>query len=124
METLGTIIIVGTVFYGIFSLIKVYTDYLLKRKIVKSGHTEKAGILDPPALPSGEANRYPNLKWGLITLMAGAGLILIEIFNRNGTITWQDGRDGFLPIGIELVAIAIGFLVYFFIVNAKGMKGR
>jgi len=124
METLGTIIIVGTVFYGVFALIKVYTDYLLKRKIVKSGHLEKAGILDPPALPSGESTRYPNLKWGLIALMAGLGLILIEIFNRTGTITWHDGRDGFLPIGIELVAIAIGFLVYFFIVNAKAMKNR
>lgn len=122
METLGTIIIVGTVFYGVWALIKVYTDYLLKRKIVKAGHTEKAGILDPPVTPSGETNRYPNLKWGLIALMAGLGLILIEIFNRTGTITWQDGRDGFLPVGIELVAIALGFLIYFFIVNSKGMK--
>lgn len=124
METLGTVVIIGIVFYGVYSLIKVFTDYLLKRKIVKSGHLDKAGILEPPPAPNGEANRYPNLKWGLIALMAGAGLILIEIFNRTGTITWEDGRDGFLPFGIELVAIALGFLIYFFIVNGKGMKGR
>jgi hypothetical protein len=122
METIETIVVVGIVFFGIYSLIKVFTDYLLKRKIVKAGHLDKAGILEAPPAPSGESNRYPNLKWGLIALMAGAGLILIEILGRTGTITWQDGRDGFLPVGIELVAIAIGFLVYFFIVNAKGMK--
>jgi len=124
METLGTIVIVGTVFYGVYSLIKVYTDYLLKRKIVRAGHIEKAGILDAPAMPTSESNRYPSLKWGLIALMAGLGLVLIEILNRTGTITWQDGSDSFLPIGIELVAIALGFLIYFFIVNAKGMKNR
>ncbi|MFH1297295.1 MAG: hypothetical protein ABIJ04_08500 [Bacteroidota bacterium] len=124
METLGTIVIVGIVFFGVYSLIKVFTDYLLKRKIVKTGHIEKAGILETPPGQTGESNRYPNLKWGLVALMAGAGLILIEIFYRTGAITWEDGRDSFLPFGIELVAIALGFLIYFFIVNAKGMKGR
>ncbi len=124
MEILGTIVIVGTIFFGVYSIIKVFTDYLLKRKIVKAGHIEKAGILDAPVAPSGESNRYPNLKWGLIVLLAGAGLILIEILNRTGTIIWQDGSDSFLPFGIELVAISLGFLIYFFIVNAKGMRNR
>ena len=123
METIGTIVIVGTVFFGVFSLIKVFTDYLLKRKIVKAGHIDKAGILDP-IVSSGEVNRYPNLKWGLVALMAGLGLILIEILDRTGAITWQDGSDSFLPFGIELVAISLGFLIYFFIVNAKNMKSR
>ncbi|TSA26067.1 MAG: hypothetical protein D4R67_08680 [Bacteroidetes bacterium] len=124
METLGTIIIVGTVFYGVYYLIKGYTDYLLKRKIVKAGHIEKAGILEAPVAPSAEANRYPSLKWGLVALLAGAGLILIEILRNTGAIEFIDGKDTFLPIGIELVAISLGFLIYFFIVNAKGMKGR
>jgi len=123
MEILGTIVIVGTVFFGVYSLIKVFTDYLLKRKIVKAGHIEKAGILDP-IVSSGEVNRYPNLKWGLVALLAGAGLILIEILSRTGAIVWQDGSDSFLPFGIELVAISLGFLIYFFIVNAKNMKSR
>ncbi len=123
METIGTIVVVGTVFFGVYSLIKVFTDYLLKRKIVKAGHHDKAGILDPIA-SSAEVNRYPNLKWGLVALLAGVGLILIEILDRTGAIVWQDGSDSFLPFGIELVAIALGFLIYFFIVNAKNMKSR
>jgi len=123
METIGTIVVVGTVFFGVYSLIKVFTDYLLKRKIVKAGHIEKAGILDP-VVSSEEVKRYPNLKWGLVALLAGAGLILIEILGRTGAIVWQDGSDSFLPFGIELVAISLGFLIYFFIVNAKNMKSR
>ena len=124
MEIIGTIVIVGTVFFGVFSLIKVFTDYLLKRKIVNAGHIEKAGILDAPAASTSESKSYPNLKWGLVALMAGLGLILIEILDRTGAITWQDGSDSFLPFGIELVAISLGFLIYFFIVNAKNMKSR
>ncbi|MFH1160132.1 MAG: hypothetical protein V1733_04205 [bacterium] len=124
METLGTIVIVGTVFYGVYMLIKVFTDYLLKRKIIKSGHLEKAGILDPTPVVTGESYRYPNLKWGLIALLAGAGLILIEIFVRTGAIDFETSDDSFLPVGIELVAISLGFLIYFFIVNAKSMKSK
>ncbi len=124
METLGTIVIVGTVFYGVYMLIKVFTDYLLKRKIIKAGHIEKAGILDPTPVTTGESVRYPNLKWGLIALLAGAGLILIEVFVRTGTIDFEDRVDSFLPFGIELVAISLGFLIYFFIVNAKSMKSK
>ena len=122
METLGPIFVTGIVFYGVYNLIKAYTDYLLKRKIVKTGHLDKAGILETPPLPDGENNRYPSLKWGLIAFLAGIGLILIEIFQRTGTISWEDGRDSFLPLGIELIAIALGFIIYFFIVNAKGLK--
>jgi len=124
METLGAIIIVGIVFYGVYNLIKVFTDYLLKRKIVKGGHIEKASILEPPPLPEGETIRYPSLKWGLIALLAGAGLILIEILDRTGAVTWRENFDSLFPIGIELVAISLGFLIYFFIVNARAMKNR
>jgi hypothetical protein len=123
METVGAIVIVGVVFYGVYNLIKVYTDYLLRRRIVKSGHLEKAGIMDPPAEQDIQ-NRYPSLKWGLIAFLAGVGFIIIEILNYNNVIVWEDGSDTFLPFGIELVAIALGFLIYFFIVNARSMRNR
>lgn len=122
METIAPIFVTGVVFYGVYQLIKIYTDYLLKRRIVKSGHIEKAGILESPPSQDAENNRYPSLKWGLIAFLAGIGLILIEIFQRNGTISWEDGRDSFLPLGIELIAIALGFIIYFFIVNARHLK--
>ena len=93
-------------------------DFLLKRKIIKAGHIDKAGILDPVTAFS-EENRYPTLKWGLVTLMAGAGLILIELLSRGGQISWVKDYNSLLPIGIELAFISAGFLVYFFIVTAR-----
>lgn len=111
-------LITAIVFFGLYHIIKMFTDFLLKRKIIKAGHVEKAGILDPVSAIS-EENRYPTLKWGLVSFMSGVGLILIEVLSRGGQISWVKEYNSLLPIGIELVFIAAGFLIYFFIVNAK-----
>jgi hypothetical protein len=112
------ILITAIIFYSLYNIIKMFTDFLLKRKIIKAGHLDKAGILSPvPVLT--EENRYPTLKWGLVSLMAGAGLILIEILSRKIIISWEDDRYSFLAVGIELVFISAGFLIYFFIVNSR-----
>jgi len=115
-EQIGAAIVTAVVFFGIYSLVKVLTDYLLRRKIVKSGHLDKAGILESV---EGETNKYPTLKWGLVTLFAGIGMILIQILSRAGRLNWDQGADAFLPVGIELVFIAAGFLTYFFIAVSK-----
>lgn len=116
-EQIGAAIVTAVVFYGIYMLLKALTDFLLRRKIVKAGHIDKAGILDP--IVNGETSKYPTLKWGLVTLFAGAGMILIQILTRTGRLDWNQGADAFLPLGIELVFIAAGFLLYFFIVTSK-----
>jgi len=115
-EQIGAAIIVAVVFFGLYSMLKALTDYLLRRKIVKTGHVEKAGILEAIG---GETNKYPTLKWGLFTLFAGAGMILIQILTRVGRLNWDQGADAFLPVGIELVFIAAGFLLFFFIASSK-----
>ncbi|MEI7662458.1 MAG: hypothetical protein WCK34_09680 [Bacteroidota bacterium] len=112
------VLIPAIVFFGLYHIIKMFTDFLLKRKIIKAGHVEKAGILDPVTAVS-EENRFPTLKWGLVSLMAGLGLVLIELMSRGGQISWVKEYNSLLPIGIELVFIAAGFLIYFFIVNTK-----
>lgn len=104
-------LITAIVFGGIYQLIKVFTDYLLKRKIIISGHIDKAGILDP--IKDKEENSYPTLKWGLVTLFAGAGLLAISLIDKNGELSYMHGGNSYLPIGIELIAISLGFLVYF-----------
>ncbi len=115
-EQIGAAIVPAVVFFGIYSLLIALTDYLLRRKIIKSGHLEKAGILEAI---EGESGTYPTLKWGLVTLFAGAGMILIQILSRAGRLNWDQGADAFLPLGIELVFIAGGFLTYFFIATSK-----
>ena len=116
--------ITAVVFYCLYEITKLITNYLLKRRIVKSGHIEKAGILDPveELSTSGEANKYPSLKWGLVAFMGGLGLILTEILQATNSFDNLDFRQSTLPFGIELVFISMGFLIYFVIVNFSKRK--
>jgi hypothetical protein len=112
------IAITAIVFFGIYHIIKIFTEFLLKRKIIKGGHIGAAGILEP-VKETQEENRYPTLKWGLVAFMAGTGLIIIELLSWGDTFQWVKDYNSVMPVGIELVFIAAGFLTYFFIVNAK-----
>lgn len=112
-------VIPAIVFFGLYHMMKLIADYLLKRKIIKAGHIDKAGILEPPK-QSEEINRYPSLKWGLVALTTGLGFILIEVL-RQVNPTLIDYQNAALPLGILLVFISLGFLVYFFIMNRKQM---
>lgn len=114
----------AVVFYAFYQIIKNLTDFLLKRKIIRAGHFENAGILDQKVASSvsdnQEVNKYPSLKWGLVAFFAGMGFILIHQMSPG--MSNQDNyrnfmEDGMLPFGIELVSISLGFIVYFLLVN-------
>ncbi len=115
------VFIPAVVFFAIYHIIKVISDHLLKRKLIKAGQYEKVSILEPAKPTSEEANRYPSLKWGLVALMTGLGFIVIEIM-RQINPDLIDYRDAVLPIGILLVFVSLGFLIYFFIMNGKKNK--
>ncbi|RIH64950.1 hypothetical protein D1164_13010 [Mariniphaga sediminis] len=117
---LEEVVIPAIVFFGTYHIIRLISEHLLKRKIIKAGHIDKAGIMEPPK-QSEEVNRYPSLKWGLVALMSGLGFILIEILRQVNPELINDYRNATLPIGILLVFISLGFLIYFFIVNRKKM---
>ena len=112
------VLIPAIIFFALYQMIKVFTDFLLKRKIIKAGHLDHAGILEPIKQVQ-EENKYPTLKWGLVALMAGIGLIIIESLSWGGAFKWVKDSHSLMPLGIELVFIAAGFLTYFFIVNTK-----
>ena len=110
----------AVVFFGIYHILKMFTNFLLKRKIINTGHTGHADILNEVAdQPQENENRYPTLKWGLVALMAGIGLLVNDqFFNTNGDYSGY-GQHGMAPFGIELIFIAAGFLIYFFIASTK-----
>lgn len=114
------VLIPAIVFFGLYHMMKLVSEHLLKRKIIKAGRVDKAGILEPPK-QSEEINRYPSLKWGLVALTAGLGFILIEIL-RQVNPALIDYHNAVLPVGILLVFISLGFLIYFFIINRKSLK--
>ncbi|NQU84208.1 MAG: hypothetical protein HQ541_00455 [Mariniphaga sp.] len=115
---IDNVLIPAVIFFATYHIIKIVSDHLLRRKIIKAGHIDKAGILEQKKIVNDEADRYPSLKWGLVALMAGFGFILIEIL-RTINSDLIDYRNAVLPIGILLVFISLGFLIYFFIMNMR-----
>ena len=126
---MNEVLMASVVFFAIYQVLKNFTDFLLKLKIIKAGHFENAGILDQKvasaSIENQEANKYPSLKWGLVAFFAGIGFIIINIMSPS-LYNEQNYRhfmqNSMLPFGIELVAISMGFIVYFVIVNFSKRK--
>jgi hypothetical protein len=112
------IFMAAVVFYALFQAIKLVSEHLLKRKLIKAEQYEKVGILEAPKQTSDESNRYPSLKWGLVAFSGGMGLIIIEVI-RSINPDLINYRNAVLPMGIVLVFVSLGFLIYFFIMNSK-----
>jgi di/tricarboxylate transporter len=112
----------AVVFGGIYFLIKVLTDFLLKRKLIITGQVEKTEILE--SSKDKERNTYPTLKWGLVVLFAGLGLLAIALTTKQiGSDDWYGHViQGYMSAGIELIAISLGFLIYFIIARFSSKK--
>ena len=117
----GEFLIPIIIFTGAYYIIKIISDHLLRRKIIKSGHVDKAGILEQHKVENEEVNKYPSLKWGLVAFMSGLGFILIEIL-RQTSPALINYENAVMPIGILLVFVSLGFLIYFFFMNMRKEK--
>jgi len=126
---MNEVLMASVVFFAIYQILKNFTDFLLKRKVIKAGHFENAGILDQKvasvAPENQEANKYPSLKWGLVAFFAGIGFIIINqmspsLYNEDNYHNFMN--NSMLPFGIELVSISFGFIVYFLIVTFMKKK--
>lgn len=106
------------VFLAIYYIIKLITDFLLKRRMIKENMVDKTQSVIHLSSGNAGSNNYPTLKWGLVALFAGIGFILIELIHLSPRIN-IDMYESFLSLGILLVSVALGFLLYFFIVKEK-----
>ncbi len=113
------VIIAAIIFYALYATIKLISEHLLKRKLIKAEQYEVMGILEAPKRASDESNSYPSLKWGLVALTTGLGFIVIEVMRQINPKMVNYYDDATLPLGILLVFVSLGFLIYFLIVNAK-----
>jgi len=134
LQTLKTkkmqeLFIAVVVFFSIYQIFKNFTDFLLKRMVIRKGHLDSAGILEQKvssvSTENQEVNRYPSLKWGLVAFFGGIGFIFIDqmgpgLSNRDHYRDFM--QDSMLPFGIELVSISLGFIIYFLIVNFAKKK--
>lgn len=97
----------GTTLLAIITI----TNYFLKRRLIQSGNldAESQKLLSKSFINM----KFDDLKWGLVILFGGIGLVIIEFLPE------RHMDNSTLAIGIELIFIAIGFLTYFFYVKDK-----
>ena len=103
-----------SVFGGTILFVKVLTDYWLKRKLIEKGHVtpEETSILYNHFSES----KYSGIKWGLIILFGGIGLIVINMLPQ------QYDYESSLPYGVFCVSVALGFLVYYMMMKKEEEK--
>lgn len=101
--------ILATIATGIGYFTKILTNYKLKRKLIEKDlvNADVANIINDQELDG----KYASLKWGLIIMFGGIGLIVINLVDFY--------HDSPLPFGIMAVSIASGFLSYFFIMKNR-----
>jgi hypothetical protein len=114
MHILMGIVIIGGIAGGLILFTTVMTDFSLKKNMINKGYVNE----DTQAIfkkRSGEIeNKYPALKWGLILFFGGASLVAMEYLGVD--------RDSPLPYGLFILAVSLGFLVYYFIVKKELKK--
>ncbi len=109
-RVLMPVAILGSLGASLYYFTKVLTDYILKKKMIEKGYVNE----DSQSIFRNYAeteNRNASLKWGLIILSAGIGLIVIDALDVHPDTT--------LPYGIFAVSTSLGYLVYYFFVKRE-----
>ena len=88
------------------TLITEFFNFLLKRRIIKSGQLNEHYV----RLLTRQTGKSSALKWGILFLCGGIGLVII------GMLPFKADESP-IPWGIEVVCIGAGFLVYYLLVK-------
>lgn len=110
------ILVTGIVFYGFYLIFKAWSDYSIKKMLIKNNMIDQSDKLIVKETPSAEKNSLPTLKWGLVLLTLGLGAVVSGSFYPLME-TYEEGWrmiDYVMP-GIILIFASLGFLAYFFI---------
>lgn len=83
--------------------------YKIQRRIIDAGANQINESMIKAILKPAGLNQ-DALKWGLLTLFGGIGLVVIEYMP-------YEGHSSPLPFGVEAIFLAIGFLSYYSIVR-------
>ena len=102
--------ILGSLGVSLYYFTKTVTDYILRKKMIEKGYmTEESQAIFKSYKE--QDNRFASLKWGLIVLCGGIGLIIIDSLNVT--------PESPLPYGVFAVSLSVGFLAYYFIVRKE-----
>ena len=110
MDELIPIVAIVSVFGSVILFVSILTNYSLKKKLIDKDLLNT----DAGNLFQSENSKQNALKWGLIILFAGIGLIIIDAMGLDG--------DDAMPWGIESVCVALGFLAYYTLMKKESDK--
>lgn len=108
MKQLAPFIVMIAILIAISVVIVVLTNYDLKKKILN-----KENIDDRMFIILNNLTGFGSemLKWGIILLFGGIGLIVLEFLPYN--------ENSPLPYGVMTVFVSLGFLSYYFLVKSQ-----
>lgn len=109
MKNLAPFIVMIAILIAISVMIVVMTNYQLKKKIL-----DRENIDDKMFVILNNLTGFNSemLKWGIILLFGGIGLIVLQFLPYD--------ENSALPYGVMTVFVALGFLTYYFLL--KGQK--
>jgi hypothetical protein len=109
ISMLGPVLIPIVFFIATAIVINNVLKYKIQRRIVEAGQIDESiikALLKPAGL------NHDALKWGLLALFGGLGLVVLEFLP-------YETNSSPLPFGIEAVFLSIGFLLYYGIVRRQ-----
>lgn len=108
MKQLAPFIVMIAILIAISVVIVVLTNYDLKKKILnKENINDKMFII----LNNLTGLNSEMLKWGIILLFGGIGLIVLEFLPYN--------ENSPLPYGVMTVFVSLGFLAYYLLITKQ-----
>lgn len=111
MIHIAPILILAVIFGGIALILYVSASFKLRNKILNAGKLELEPNQIKALFEDIELSKTTPLKWGLILFFGGLGLIVINYLSVDINST--------LPWGIEIVALSLGYLIYYVLTKAK-----
>ena len=96
----------------VLGLARTIADTLIRRRLINAGN---AGDISRMLAASAEDRVGGALKWGIVAVATGAALVLIQMLPYE--------RDEPIVLGIALLFVGIGLLVYYVLARKAGMGG-
>lgn len=109
MKNLAPFIVMIAMLITIATIIVILANYTLKKRVIDKGPIDELSFKFLEKLSSSGSE---ILKWGIIVLFGGLGLVLLEFVPF-------DANKSPLPYGIEAIFIACGFLLYYYLIERK-----
>jgi Na+/H+ antiporter NhaD/arsenite permease-like protein len=107
MDFLQTVIIPGLLIVGTVVIVLAILNFIYKMKLLRSAEKSEtyAQLLKTPT-----GHKSAGLKWGLIILFAGVGLLIIGFLPRYSAP---------IPFAIEAMCIAFALLIHHWLENRQ-----